>query len=112
MPACLDEILSSRLFGVLLASLADDRESNWAGKVLARCGDRTGENCLVLRSCGLVDGAGRLRLAGAFELCRFFSISGRFLKIPYIASVYRMKAGAVVHIQQGSESIDPPPDSS
>lgn len=84
VPEFLDECPSSRLFGVLLASLADDRDSSCAGNVFARCIDVSAGAGWPLVSFGLLDGAERLRLAGAFEPCRFFSISGRFLKTPWI----------------------------
>ena len=48
-----------------------------------RCRGRSVEDDCGLVFCGLLDGAGRLRLGWTFELCRFFSISGRLLKMPW-----------------------------
>lgn len=95
-------------------SLADNRDSNWVGNVLARCGERSGGVGSALTPCGLLDGAGRLRLTGALELCRFFSISGRFLKTAWnFCQFYLGQAVLIQHnIHLGSGSIDPPPDSS
>lgn len=92
-------ILSSKFFGELLLSFVDDRDDEWAESVLSRGRERSAGDSCVLAFCGLLDGAGRLRFVGAVELCRFFSISGRFLKMLWASVSFADTVGVLVHVQ-------------
>lgn len=71
--------LSSKVLG--RASGLCDLAISWRGVVFARCGGgiSDGAEGPLLTLIGLLDGAGRLRLTGVTELCRFFNNSGKFL---------------------------------